>query len=89
MSALAAWLRRWQPIAIHGAMLAGAHPEAVASALGDSIEATFGQWREWAVRQRDFIIHGNPGITPGEHETVALRFSALNDKSSDEVQLES
>ena len=34
MSALAQWLRRWQPIAIHGAILAGARPEAVAGALG-------------------------------------------------------
>ena len=30
MSALGSWLRRWQPVAIHGAMLAGARPEAVA-----------------------------------------------------------
>jgi hypothetical protein len=34
MSALAKWLTRWPPIAIHGAMLAGAKPEAVAGALG-------------------------------------------------------
>jgi hypothetical protein len=32
MSALAMWLTRWQPIAIHGAMLAGAKPEAGALA---------------------------------------------------------
>src|ERR1700722_6231258 len=29
MSALGRWLRLWQPLAIHGAMLAGASPEAV------------------------------------------------------------
>jgi hypothetical protein len=33
MSALGKWLRLWQPIAIHSAMLAGARPEAVAGAL--------------------------------------------------------
>ena len=34
MSALGKWLRRWQPIAIHSAMLAGARPEAIMGALG-------------------------------------------------------
>ena len=32
MSALAKWLTRWQPIAIHGAVLAGARMEAIAGA---------------------------------------------------------
>jgi hypothetical protein len=41
MSSLAMWLRRWQPVAIHGAILAGARPEAVAGALGDTVEGTF------------------------------------------------
>ena len=66
----------------------GACPEAVAGALGGTIEATLGQWREWAEQQRDFFVCGNPGITPGECEAVALRFSALNGKFSDEVRLE-
>src|SRR5260370_42084922 len=63
MSALEAWLRRWQPIAIHGAMLAGARPEAVARALGNGLDVTFQLWHEWATRQRHFIIGGKPGIT--------------------------
>jgi imidazolonepropionase-like amidohydrolase len=29
-AALAKWLERWLPVAIHGAMIAGAKPEAVA-----------------------------------------------------------
>ncbi len=33
MSALGAWVRRWRPIAIHSAMLAGACPEAIMGAL--------------------------------------------------------
>jgi hypothetical protein len=52
MSALAMWLRLWQPLAIHGAILAGARPEAVAAALGNSVEVAFERWQEWAVRQR-------------------------------------
>ena len=37
MSALAVWLNRWQPVAIHGAVLAGAKPEAVVGAWGNSL----------------------------------------------------
>jgi hypothetical protein len=77
MSALAKWLTRWQPIAIHGAMLAGAKPEAVAGALGNSLQVAFDRWHEWTVKQRDFIIGGKPGITEDENETVARRFAAL------------
>ena len=77
MSALAAWLRRWQPLAIHGAILAGARPEAVAGALGETVEVTFTRWSEWAIRQRDFIIVSKPGITAEEYEMVMRRFMAL------------
>jgi hypothetical protein len=77
MSALAWWLTQWMPIAIHGAMLAGAKPEAVAGALGNSLHAAFERWDEWASRQRDFIIDGKPGITEDEYEAVARRFDAL------------
>jgi len=59
MSALAEWLTRRQPIAIHSAVLAGAKMEAVAGALGSSIQVAFGRWHEWALRQRDFIIGGS------------------------------
>ena len=75
MSALATWLRRWQPIAIHSAILAGARPEAVAGALGDTVEATFDCWHEWAARQRDFIVGGEPGITIEEFRNVAQKFT--------------
>jgi hypothetical protein len=78
MSALATWLRRWQPIAIHSAILAGAHPEAVAGALGESLEVTFNRWREWALRQRDFIVGSKPGVTVDEYEAVARRFTGAS-----------
>ena len=81
MSALAKWLRRWQPIAIHGAMLAGAKPEAVASALGNSLQVAFERWHEWASRQRDFIVNGEPGVTEDEYEAVARRFAAVEIRS--------
>jgi hypothetical protein len=76
MSALAVWLRHWQPIAIHGAMLAGARPEAVARALGNSLDVAFQRWHEWATQQRDLIVGGKPGITQNEYEMVARGFAA-------------
>ena len=77
MSALAKWLTRWQPIAIHSAVLAGAGMEAVAGALGSSLQVAFDRWNEWASRQRDFVAVGKPGITEDEYEAVARRFSAV------------
>jgi len=76
MSALAKWLTRWQPIAIHGAVLAGAPMEAIAGALGNSLQVAFDRWHEWAEQQRDFIVNGKPGITDDEYETIAKRFAA-------------
>ena len=77
MSALAEWLTRWQPIAIQSAVLAAARMEALAGAHGNSIEAAFERWHEWATQQRDFIINGTPGITEDEYEEVARRFAAV------------
>jgi hypothetical protein len=76
MSALAKWLTRWQPIAIHSAVLAGARIEAVAGALGSSPQEAFDCWHEWALSQRDFIIGGKPGITAEDYDIVARRFTA-------------
>jgi hypothetical protein len=81
MSALATWLKRWQPIAIHRAVLAGAKPEAVAGALGNSLQVTFGRWHEWASHQRDFIVNGKPRITENEYEAAARRFAARGVRS--------
>lgn len=77
MSALARWLQRWLPIAIHSAMLAGARPESVACALGDTVDVAFERWHEWAVRQRDFTVGGKLGITQDEYNAVARRFAAI------------
>ena len=80
MSALGKWLRRWQPMAIHGAMLAGARPEAVAGALGNSLDVTFQRWHEWAIQQRDLIVGSKPGITQDEYDAVAKRFATMGIK---------
>jgi hypothetical protein len=77
MSALACWLARWQPIHIHRAVLAGAEPAAVAAALGGSVAEAFGCWHSWAVKQRDVLVCGKPGVTTEEYETVACVFAAV------------
>ena len=82
MSALAKWLDRWQPIAIHSAVLAGARIEAVAGALGSSPQTAFDRWHEWALRQRDFIIGGEPGITEEEYQAVTHRFATTGINSA-------
>ncbi len=76
MSALAAWLRRWQPIDIHGALLTGARPEDVAAALGGSLDETFRRWHEWASGQRKLVIAGRPGVTEEDYAKVASAFAA-------------
>jgi hypothetical protein len=76
MAALARWLTRWLPIAIHSAMKAGAKPETVARACGLDVDKAYERWNEWAVVQRDFVIGGKPGISHEEFETVAERFAA-------------
>ena len=83
MSALGKWLRRWQPIAIHSAMLAGARPEAIMGALGSSMQVAHERWHEWATRQRDLITSGRPGITAEEFDTVARRFALLGIRRND------
>jgi hypothetical protein len=77
MAALATWPQRWQPIAIHRAMVAGAKPDAAAGALGNSLQVVFERWQEWASRQRNFIVNCEPGITEDEYEAVARRFAAV------------
>jgi hypothetical protein len=80
MSALGAWLSRRQPIAIHKAMLAGVRPEAIQGALGNSLQAAFDRWHEWALRQRDFVNGSKPGIAADEYDIVRRRFAALGVK---------
>jgi hypothetical protein len=83
MSALGKWLRLWQPIAIHSAMLAGARQGAPEGALGNSIQAAYQRWHEWAIRQRDFIASGRPGITAEEFDAVERRFATLGIRRND------
>jgi len=75
MSSLVTWLRRWQPVAVHSSILAGACPEAVAAALGGTVETTYGVWREWALGLRDFVIGDKPVMAADEYSLVERRFT--------------
>jgi len=75
MSALARWLVRWQPIQLHRAVLAGAGLQAVAAALGGSVDEAFRLWHPWAVQQRKSVVWGKPGVTAEEFETVVRAFA--------------
>ncbi|MGH3500942.1 MAG: hypothetical protein ACRDQA_08620 [Nocardioidaceae bacterium] len=73
MSALRAWLGRWQPIHIHRAILAGASLAEVAEAMGVDPVAVAARWRAWADGQRQLVIRDRPGVTAREYQTVRDR----------------
>lgn len=52
-------------------------PEVVTAALGNSLQVAFDRWHEWASRQREFIMDGQPGITEEDYNAVARKFAAL------------
>lgn len=64
-----------------------ARMEAIAGALGDSVQAAFDRWHEWASRQRDFIINGKPGITEEEYEAARV-YSPLRESGFEQVRRE-
>jgi hypothetical protein len=78
MSALAEWLRRWQPIHIHRALLAGARLEDVSAAIGSGIDEGSRNWHEWALAQRRLIVAGKPGVTQDEYETVTAAIAVAD-----------
>jgi hypothetical protein len=51
---------------------------AVMSALGKWLrQSRSDRWYQWTLRQRDFIVGGQPGITAEEYDTVARRFAVI------------
>jgi hypothetical protein len=79
MSALARWLERWQAIPIHRAILAGAHPEAVAAARGGTVEDAFTCWHAWAAGQRRPVGECSQlGISDEDYDTVSQAFETAS-----------
>jgi len=75
MTVAAEWLTRWQPIAMHRAILAGAAPEPVSEAAGMSVRDVYERWQKWADAQRQFFIGGRPGLSEEAYATVLTRFA--------------
>ncbi len=75
-AAVVAWWSRWQPIAMHRALLAGTSLSEVAAAIGATEAEAYGRWSEWADRQAQLVIAERPGIEPDEVATIRAR---LND----------
>jgi hypothetical protein len=75
MTVSAEWLTRWQPIAMHRALLAGATPDQVAEAAGTSVRGVYEQWKKWADGQRHSIIAGRPGVAEEECAVVRVCFA--------------
>lgn len=74
MTVSAEWLARWQPIAMHRAIRAGATPQQVADAAGMSVRRAFERWERWADVQRHSIVAGRPGVTEVDYQAVRARF---------------
>jgi hypothetical protein len=71
----AEWLTRWQPIAMHRAIIAGATPAQVSDAAGMSIRDVYERWHKWADGQRQLFIGGRPAVSEEAYVTVLTRFA--------------
>jgi hypothetical protein len=71
----AEWLTRWQPIAMHRAILAGATLAQVSEAAGMSVRDVYERWQKWADGQRQFFIGGRPGVSEEAYATVLTSFA--------------
>ncbi len=76
MSALAEWLRRWQPIHIHHALLTGVPLGEVAAALGSNLSEVFYLWHGWASSQRGPSMIGSSALADDEYNEVAGIFAS-------------
>lgn len=74
-AAVVAWWTRWQPIAMHRALVAGASLGEVARAAGVEEGEAYRRWNEWAARQSRSVVAGQVGVYPAEVAEVRSRMS--------------
>jgi hypothetical protein len=74
-AAVVAWWSRWQPIAMHRALLAGASLAEVAAATGLSEADAHERWSAWAEQQSQLVIAGRLGVEPEEVAAIRERLS--------------
>jgi hypothetical protein len=75
MTVSAEWLARWQPIAMHRAICAGATSQQVAEAAGMGVRRAFERWERWAGIQRQSIVAGRPGVAEVDYQVVRACFA--------------
>lgn len=84
MSVLATWLRRWAPIHMHAALIAGVGVDAVADAAGVPVEEIRDRWEAWASGQVHLWQTSNParriGLDPEDAATVRALFNQDNQR---------
>lgn len=73
MTAAAEWLTRWQPIAVHRAILVGVAPEQVSEAAGMSTRDVYERWQKWADGRRQLVAGHCAGRWPGCGEPGGAR----------------
>lgn len=79
MAVAAQWLTRWQPIAMHRAILAGATPAEVAEAAGVSVRDVYERWEKWGMlsgRPRSVTVHPCPKMCTPRSSRGSLRCSS-------------
>ena len=67
-------LTRWEPIAIHRAILGGATPTEVCAAFGASMLEVLDGWQRWVEVQRHLMINACPAVCEEAYIRV-LRFA--------------
>jgi hypothetical protein len=75
MTVAAEWLTRWQPIAMHRAILAGATPGQVSEAAGISVRDVYERWQRWAEVQRHLTIGDRASVSEEAYAMVLARFA--------------
>ncbi len=73
-AAVVAWWSRWQPIAMHRALVAGASLSEVAAAAGTSEAETYQRWNEWGEQQSRLVIAGRVGVDAAEVAEIRARY---------------
>jgi hypothetical protein len=74
MCALGTWLRRWLPLSVHRAAVAGAGLAEVTAAAGLDVDQVHRLWTQWADRQ----TAAGYDLTGADRATAARRLQAVN-----------
>lgn len=72
-AAVVAWWSRWQPIAMHRALAAGAGLAEVAAAAGTTKTEAYERWSRWANEQTQLMVGDRPAVDPEQVAAIVER----------------